>query len=169
MYTVKLHTEWMFLTLTSDLDLCLDRCNTTPLDLFSLLIEGHVIDSLPVRIKEFWKKLINEPPHDKTNKMACAPSEDSDQPGHPPSLIRVFAVRMKKAGVLSYILSAQQRLWSDWADAQADLSIHWAHSHFVGFVMRRFKCVYSFSFHRVDWIFSEWHLSSRHLVFTQKL
>ena len=30
----------------------------------------------------------------------CAPSEDSDQPGHPPSLIRVFAVRMKKAWVL---------------------------------------------------------------------
>ena len=25
---------------------------------------------------------INEPPHDKTNKMACAPSEDSYQPGH---------------------------------------------------------------------------------------
>ena len=23
-----------------------------------------------------------------------------------------------------------------WADAQADLSLHWAHSHFVGFVMR---------------------------------
>ena len=34
-----------------------------------------------------------EPTLDKTNKMACAPSEDSDQPGHPPSLIRVFAVR----------------------------------------------------------------------------
>ena len=34
-----------------------------------------------------------EPPHVKTNKVACAPSEDSDQPGHPPSLIRVFAVR----------------------------------------------------------------------------
>ena len=31
-------------------------------------------------------------PHDKTNKMICAPSEDSDQPGHPPSLIRVFTV-----------------------------------------------------------------------------
>ena len=27
-----------------------------------------------------------EPSRDKTNKMACAPSEDSDQPGHPPSL-----------------------------------------------------------------------------------
>ena len=40
----------------------------------------------------------------------CAPSEDSDQPGHLPSLIRVFAVRMKKAWVLSYPLSAQRRL-----------------------------------------------------------
>ena len=54
-----------------------------------------------------------------------------------PSLIRVFAVRMKKAWVLSYPLSAQWRLWSDWADAQANLSLRWAHSHFVGFVMRR--------------------------------
>ena len=52
-------------------------------------------------------------------------------------LIRVFAVRMKKAWVLSYPLSAQRRLWSDWADAQADLSLRWAHTHFVGFVMSR--------------------------------
>ena len=50
--------------------------------------------------------------------------EDSDQPRHPLSLIRVFAVRMKKAGILSYLLSAQRRLWSDWA-----------HIHFVGFIM----------------------------------
>ena len=28
-----------------------------------------------------------EPHRDKTNKMACVPSEDSDQPRHPPSLI----------------------------------------------------------------------------------
>ena len=26
--------------------------------------------------------LIYEPPHVRTNKMTCAPSEDSDQPGH---------------------------------------------------------------------------------------
>ena len=51
-----------------------------------------------------------EPPNDKTNTMACASSEDSDQPGDPPSLIRVFAVRMKKAWVISYPLSAQRRL-----------------------------------------------------------
>ena len=53
----------------------------------------------------------------------------------------VFAVRMKKAWVLSYPLSAQRRLWSDWADAQADRSLRWAHSHFAGFVMKRFKSV----------------------------
>ena len=76
-----------------------------------------------------------EPPHNKTNKMACAPSEDSGQPWHPPSLIRVFDVCMKKAWTYSYPLSAQRRLWSDWADAQANLSLRWAHSHCVGFVM----------------------------------
>ena len=49
-----------------------------------------------------WK--LFEPRHDKTNKIAWAPSEDPDQPGHPPSLIRVFAFHMKKAWVLSYPL-----------------------------------------------------------------
>ena len=34
---------------------------------------------------------------------------------------------MKKAWVLSYPLSAQRRLWSDWADAQADLSLRRVH------------------------------------------
>ena len=60
-----------------------------------------------------------EPGHDKTNKMACAPSKDSDQPGHPLSLIRVFAVCMKKAWLLSYPLSRQQRLCSHWAGAHS--------------------------------------------------
>ena len=74
--------------------------------------------------------------------MACALSEDSDQPGHLPSLIRVFAVRMKKAWVLSYPLSTQRRLWSD---AQADLSLRWAHNHFVGFVMRQLNIMKKYS------------------------
>ena len=67
----------------------------------------------------------------------CAPSQDSDQPGHLPIMIRVFAVRMKKPWAINYPLSAQRRLWSDQADAQADLSLHWAHTHFAGFVMMR--------------------------------
>ena len=31
------------------------------------------------------------PQYDKTNNMTFASNEDSDQPGHPPSLIGVFA------------------------------------------------------------------------------
>ena len=46
--------------------------------------------------------LLNEPTHDKTNKITCTPSEDSDQP----SLIRVSAVRMKEPWVLSGFLHA---------------------------------------------------------------
>ena len=53
--------------------------------------------------------------------------------GHLPSLIRVFTVRMKKAWVLNYPLSAQCWLWSDWADAQADLSLRWLHMPFWWF------------------------------------
>ena len=72
-----------------------------------------------------------EPAHDKTNKMACAPSEDSDQPGHPPSLIRVFAVR-SIAKDPSY-LHADSEDWSEWVDAQADLNLRWTNMQFCRF------------------------------------
>ena len=52
--------------------------------------------------REKEEQITNEPRHDKTDKMSVRPpSEDSDQPGHPPSLIRVFAVRMKNAWSLA--------------------------------------------------------------------
>ena len=98
----------------------------------------------------------NEPHHDKTNKVACASSEDSDQPGHPPSLIRVFALHMKKACVLSYPLSAQLRLLSDWEDVQADMSLRWAHSHFVGFDKRRLKYVSINIIHELPLVLAIW-------------
>ena len=62
-----------------------------------------------------------KPPHVKTNKMACAPSEHSDQPGHP---------RRAKTLIRS---CGQRRFWSDWADAQADLSLRRAHMPFCWF------------------------------------
>ena len=40
---------------------------------------------------------------------------------------------MKRHWVRSYPLSPQRWLWSDWTNAQADLSLCWAHSHFVSF------------------------------------
>ena len=39
-----------------------------------------------------------EPAHDKTNKMACAPCEDSDQPGHQPSLISLHCPHEESLG-----------------------------------------------------------------------
>ena len=92
-------------------------------------------------VKQFLFCFVNEPRHDKTNKMSVRPAKT--QISLPPCLIRVFAVGMKKPCVLSYPLSAQRRLWSDWADAQADLHLHWVHTHFVGFVMSRLKCFVS--------------------------
>ena len=77
-----------------------------------------------------------EPRHDRTNKMTVRPAKTQISLGIRP-IWSVFAVRMKKAWVLSYPLSALQRLWSDWANAQADLSRRWAHTHFVGFVTSR--------------------------------
>ena len=78
-----------------------------------------------------------EPPHDKTNKMTIAPSENSDQPRHPPSLITVFAVRMKKHWVLSYTWSASEDSGRCPGWYESPLS---AHAIFVGFVMRRLVC-----------------------------
>ena len=99
------------------------------------------------------------------------PSEDSDQPGHPPSLIRVFAVRMMKAWVLSYPLSTQRGLWSDWADSQADLSLCWAHmrycwfchvaAHILLIINTEYEWIIYFSIFSVIWI--EMHRKYLHL------
>ena len=58
-------------------------------------------------------------------------SAQSDQSLHCPN---------EESWVPSYLLSDSED-WSDWADAQADLSLCWAHSHFVGFVMSRLICL----------------------------
>ena len=54
-----------------------------------ILVKRSIDFPLAVKMKTSF--ITYEPPHYKTNKMVCASSEDSDQPGHPPSLIRVFA------------------------------------------------------------------------------
>ena len=75
-----------------------------------------------------WSVRQFEPPHDKIHKMTFASSKDSGWsygnicPGW-----SVFAVGMNKHWVLSYPLSTLLRLRSDWADAQADLSLRWVH------------------------------------------
>ena len=75
------------------------------------LTYAHVLNFYP-DFKICWKTF--QPPDDKTNRMACAPSEDSDEPGH------------------------------GHGDAKADQSLRWVHRHFVGFVMRRLICSLGF-------------------------
>ena len=41
----------------------------------------------------FWELKKFEPQQDKTNKMTCAPSKDSDQPGLLPSLISLASTQ----------------------------------------------------------------------------
>ena len=71
-----------------------------------------------------------EPQHYKTNKMTCAPSEDSDQPGHPPSqwvaedpmFLHADSEDSDKTGRMSRLI---------WVFAGR-------RGHFVGLVVRRF-------------------------------
>ena len=76
-----------------------------------------------------------ELPYYKTNKMTVHPTKTLIKLGIRP-VWSVFAVCMKKAWVLSNPLSASEDSW-DCVDAQPDLSLRWAHSHFVGFVIKR--------------------------------
>ena len=67
----------------------------------------------------------HEPRHDKTNKMAVRPAK-TDQPGHPPSQIRVFTVRINKALVLSYPLSARRSGCPGWSESSLGAhSLYW--------------------------------------------
>ena len=74
-----------------------------------------------------------EPRHDKTNKMSVRPAKTQISLGIRP----VWSESSLSAWRKLWSLNAQRRLWSDWADAKADLSLRWAHTHFVGFVMSR--------------------------------
>ena len=81
---------------------------------------------------------------------------------HPPSLIRDFAVRMRNPWVLSYPLSAQQRLWSDWEDAQADLSLRWAHMPLCWFCHAVAQIIF---FASISFVFSHVGIEEEFIVY----
>ena len=92
-----------------------------------------------------------EPEHDKTNKIACAPSKDSDQLGHPPSLIWGFAVCMKKPWALSH-----HKPHSEDSDQTGWIPrLIWVFAghtgHFVVFVMRWLRCLPPLVVHSSKW------------------
>ena len=74
--------------------------------------------------------LIIEPRHDKTNKMSARPAKTRE------SSLSAW----RKLGSLHIVTNwAHSEDWSDWTDAQADPTLCWAHTHFVGFVMSQLK------------------------------
>ena len=77
--------------------------------------QNQSLKSLPGLIKHLNKPQMSRLTT-KTNKMICAPRKDSDQPKD-----------------LSFYSCKQRRLWSDWVDAQADLSLRWVHRTFCWF------------------------------------
>ena len=81
--------DWSFVSLTLVNDCLIDvsRCMTKP--------TKWTVRPAKTQIRPVWSE---------------SPSEHSDQTGHLPSLIRVFAVRMKKHWALNYQLSTQWRL-----------------------------------------------------------
>ena len=110
---------------------------------FVIIWKGNKSEA-SLRVKYEYQKIYHllisqyEPWHDKTNKMSVRPAKTQISLGGCPGWSESsLGAQSQKAWALSYPLSAQRRLWSDWADAQADLSLRWVHSHFAGFVMSR--------------------------------
>ena len=84
-------------------------------------------------ISFYWKNInkIYESMHDKIYKKVCAPSEDSYQPGHPPSLISLCCLHEESLGPIECTAKTDQagcmpRLIRVFAGRTC---------HFVGFVM----------------------------------
>ena len=80
----------------------------------------------------------NEPRHDKTDKMSVRPAKIQISLGIRPVWSESSLSAWRKLGSLATHWAHSEDS-SVWADAQADLSLRWAQSHFVGFVMSRFK------------------------------
>ena len=96
-------------------------------------------------------QLKTEPPHDKTNKMACAPSGTQISLGIRP-------VRSESSLCAQWIAKdpscfhADSEDWSDWADVQAYLRLR---CHFVGFVTMRLNWTFNYNFTIFDAFLSE--------------
>ena len=76
---------------------------------------------------------MKKPSHDKTLKMACVPCEDSDQPGHPPSLIRVSLYTQWVAQDQSFLHADSEDSDQTGRIPRAGLSLRLAHMPFCSF------------------------------------
>ena len=75
--------------------------------------------------KQGWTRHVTRR-HSITYKIACTPSENSDQPAHPLILDRVFAMQSVGSKEPKASSSGQWGHWIAGADAPADRSLWWA-------------------------------------------
>ena len=85
----------------------------------------------------------------------CAPSEDSDQPAHSHSLIRIFTERILDSQGCEVSSCGQRRHGLDCPGVQADLSLRLTHMSEGRFLMlplkyQLFKCKVSYSNYRLQ-------------------
>ena len=76
----------------------------------------------------------------KSTKWHVRPAKTQISLGIRPVRSRSSLSRWRNLGSLA-TQWAHSEDWSDWVDAQADPSLRWAHSHFVGFVMQQLRSV----------------------------
>ena len=76
---------------------------------------------------------IYEPAHDKSYNKTCATRQDSDQPAHPRSLIRVFADRICLLQPPDYSNRNKREHLLFWMDVHADPSLCWSHRSYCRF------------------------------------
>ena len=88
--------------------------------------------------------------------MTHAYIEDSDQPGNLRPVWSVFALRIKEPWILSYTLSAQQRLWSDLVDAQLIWVFAGCTGNFVSLVT--VWLLFSFNAHKISFLRFQRHV-----------
>ena len=100
------------------------------------MIFNHSINIQPISPEKMWPLKINErknmtePWHDKTNKVTVRPAKTQISLGIRPVWSESSLSAWRKLGSLAAHW-AHSEDWSDWVDAQADLSLHWPHSHLL--------------------------------------
>ena len=117
--------------------------DTDNVDIWWLFMDNFLYFSIKAHVGTHWNRLpiTCEPRHDKTNKVTVRPAKTQISLGIRPVWSASSLSAWRKLGSLATHWAHSQD-WSDWADAQADLNIHWAHSHIVGFVVRRLMCAW---------------------------
>ena len=109
-----------------------------------LLVFYGIPSALPdTKTSEYWNRLktivlvwLSEQRHDKPNKMSVRPAKTQISLGIRPVWSGSSLSAWRNLGSLATHW-AHSEDWSDWADAQADLRLRWAHTHCVCFVMSR--------------------------------